>query len=125
MGWRKKVLTQNTGFSIVNMEQSHVLNSLIECHFCISEHKRIVADANWFTAGGCHLFERHFPGDYVRKFLAVRRILHLRIKIREDGRPRVILRVVRVIDTKIFNHDACRHIAGIPKIMLAPIRSTN
>ena len=47
------------------------------------------------------------------------------IEICENSRPLVIIRMIRVIDMKIFNGDPFRHITGVAEIMLTGIRSAD
>ena len=88
-------------------------------HFHIPKHERIVTHPKRLAAGSGNIPKRHFFCYDIRELLLVRTISHLRIEIGENGRPLVILRMVGIIDMKIFNDDPFRHIAWIAEVVLA------
>lgn len=47
------------------------------------------------------------------------------IEVREEGRPLVVGRVLGVVDTQAVDGDPLRHMAGVSKVMLPVIRTTD
>ena len=79
----------------------------------IPEHEWIVADSEGFTTGSGHIPENNFPGNDIAKLLLVGFIGHLWIEICKNSRPLVILRMISIVDMKIFNNDPFRHITSV------------
>ena len=93
--------------------------TLFSVYLHISEHIWIVTYPEVLSASSGYISENDFPGYNVGKLLLVRIILHLWIDIFKNGWAIVIRRILRIIDTKVFNGDAVRHITGIAEIMLS------
>lgn len=98
---------------------------LIIVHLHLLEHDRIVTNSQGFATGSGHLPTYDFPGFDIGKLLLVGFVGHLWIEIGENSRALIILRMIGVVDLKIFNGDMLRHIAGVAKIMLTGIGSTD
>ena len=96
---------------------------LVYLHFL--EHERIVTDSQGLAAGSFHIPENDFPGPHIGKLLLVGIAGHFRIEIGENSRTLIILRMIGIVDLKIFNGDPFRHITCVAKIMLTGIRSAD
>ncbi len=85
----------------------------------------IVTEPQGFAAGSGHIPENDFPGSDIGKLLLVGFVGHLWIEICKNSRTLVILRMIGVVDAKIFNCDPFRHITGVAEIMLTGIRTAD
>ena len=96
---------------------------LIGVYLHILEHERIVTESQGYATCGGHIPENDFPGSDIGKLLHVGIVGHIRIEICKNSWPLVILRMIGVVDIKIFNGNPFRHITGVAEIMLTGIRS--
>ena len=92
-----------------------MLRTLIGVNLHILEHEWIVTEPQGLAAGGGHIPENNLPGCDKGKLPLEGIVGHLWIEICKNGGPLVILRMIGVIDMKVFNGDPFRHITGVAK----------
>ena len=100
-----------------------IQSMLIGVYLHILEHERFVAESQVLAAGGGNIPENDFPGSDIGKLLLVRILGHLWIDICKNCGTLVILRMIGVIDMKVFNGDPFWHITGVAEIMLPGIET--
>ncbi len=102
-----------------------MLRLLIIDHLHILEYERVVTDPQSLAAGGSHVSENDFPCSDKGKLFHKWIVGQIWIKIFKNGRTLIVLRMIRVIDMKIFDDYPFRHKTGIAEIMLPGIGSAD
>ena len=91
---------------------------LIGVYLHILEHERVVTEPQGLTAGSGHIPQNDFLGSNIGKLLLEGIVSHLWIEICKNGGTLVILRMIGVVDMKVFDCNPFRHITGVAEIVL-------